>query len=107
LPRYTKDGYARATPDLVTKLDEAVKFVESQKISFKGWATPGGNTSAAALDLARCICRRAERRIYELQEQRQVDNPNILIYLNRLSDVLWLLARWSETRADGSATTAL
>jgi cob(I)alamin adenosyltransferase len=99
LPRYAKDGFARATPELVVKLDEAVKFLESEKVSFKGWATPGASTGSAALDMARSICRRAERRVYELQEQRHVENPSILIYLNRLSDVLWLLARWTETRA--------
>jgi cob(I)alamin adenosyltransferase len=98
MPRYTKDGFVRATPELVTKLDAAVQFVESQNVSFKGWATPGGTAGAAALDLARSICRRAERRVYELQEQRHVDNPSILIYLNRLSDVLWLLARRTETK---------
>lgn len=102
LARYTKDGFLRITPEMVTKLDEIVAFVESKKVSFKGWATPGGNLSAAALDLARTICRRAERRVYELQEQRQVDNPSILVYLNRLSDALWLLARWAETEAKGS-----
>ena len=91
------------TPEIVAKLDDIVAFIESQKVSFKGWATPGGNLSAAALDLARTICRRAERRVYELQEQRQVDNPSILIYLNRLSDALWLLARWAEREAEGRA----
>jgi len=99
LARYTKDGFSRVTPEMVTKLDAIVTFVESQKVSFKGWATPGANLSAAALDLARTICRRAERRVYELQEQRQVDNPSILVYLNRLSDALWLLARWAEREA--------
>jgi cob(I)alamin adenosyltransferase len=98
MPRYIKDGFARMTPDLITKLDDAAKFIESQNVSFKGWATPGENAAAAALDLARSICRRAERRAYELQEQRHVDNPSILVYLNRLSDVLWLLARRSETK---------
>jgi len=96
LARYTKEGFSRVTPEMVTKLDKIVTFVESQKVSFKGWATPGANLSAAMLDLARTICRRAERRVYELQEQRQVENPSILVYLNRLSDALWLLARWSE-----------
>ena len=103
LARYTKEGFSRVTPEMVTKLDEIVAFVESKKVSFKGWATPGGNLSAAALDLARTICRRAERRVYELQEQRQVDNPSILVYLNRLSDALWLLARWAEREAEGRA----
>jgi len=96
LPRYAKDGFARMTPDLVGKLDETVAFVESQKISFKGWATPGSNVSSAALDMARTICRRAERRVCDLQEKGEMQNPAIMVYLNRLSDALWLLARWSE-----------
>ena len=99
LARYAKDGFVRVTPEIVTKLDQIVAFIESKKISFKGWATPGENAGSAALDLARTICRRAERRVYELQEQRQVDNPSILVYLNRLSDALWLLARWAERAA--------
>ena len=98
LPRYTKDGFGHVTPEMVVKLDEIVRLVESENVSFKGWATPGQNSSAAALDMARAICRRAERRVYELQEQRQVENISILIYLNRLSDALWLLARWVETK---------
>jgi len=96
VPRYTKDGFARITPELVGKLDEAVAFIESEKVSFKGWATPGSNLSSAALDVARTICRRAERRVCELQEKGEIQNPAILVYLNRLSDALWLLARWSE-----------
>jgi cob(I)alamin adenosyltransferase len=95
LPRYVKDGFSRVTPEMVTKLDEAVAFIESKNVSFKGWATPGANLSSAALDVARTVCRRAERRVYELREQ--VENPSILVYLNRLSDALWLLARWAET----------
>jgi len=50
------------------------------------------------LDLARTIGRRAERRVCAMQEIRQLDNPAVLIYLNRLSDLLWLLARWVETK---------
>jgi cob(I)alamin adenosyltransferase len=94
--RYATDGFARITAASVTKLDEIVAFIESQKVSFKGWATPGANPSAAALDLARTICRRAERRVCDLQQSGELENSTILIYLNRLSDALWLQARWLE-----------
>ena len=96
LARYARDGYDLVGPEMVAKLDETVQFIEAQKISFKGWATPGANPISAALDLARTICRRAERRVYELHEQGEVRNMAILVYLNRLSDALWLLARWAE-----------
>jgi cob(I)alamin adenosyltransferase len=106
LPRYLKDGYGIVTPELTSKLDELVKGIESQKVSFKGWATPGANLNSAALDVARTTCRRAERRVCALQESNQLQNSGIVIYLNRLSDTLWLLARWVETRLSSSDSGA-
>src|SRR5580692_11715376 len=50
LPRFLKDGFSLVTPELTAKLDQLVKDLEAQKIDFKGWATPGANPSAAALD---------------------------------------------------------
>ena len=99
LPRYVKDGFTLVTAELTVKLDLLVREIEAQNVSFKGWATPGASVAAATLDLARTTCRRAERRICALQETGQLCNPEILIYLNRLSDLLWLFARWVETRA--------
>jgi cob(I)alamin adenosyltransferase len=98
LPRYAKDGYALVTPELTAKLDALVKEIEAQNISFKGWATPGATQNSAALDLARSICRRAERRVFDLQSAGDLKNAEILIFLNRLSDLLWLFARWVETK---------
>ena len=98
LPRYVKDGFSLVTPVLTEKLDRVVKEIESQSIAFRGWATPGATVNAAALDVARTTCRRAERRVCALQESNQLQNPEIIVYLNRLSDCLWLLARWVEVR---------
>lgn len=98
LPRYVKDGYTLVTSQMTHKLDALVKEIESQKVSFKGWATPGANPSSATLDVARTVCRRAERRVCALQESDQLQNAEIIIYLNRLADLLWLFARWVETR---------
>jgi len=103
LARYVKDGYVRVTPELTARLDMLVKEIEDQKVSFKGWATPGATPSSAALDVARTICRRSERRVYDLQSTGRLPNGEILIFLNRLSDLLWLFARWVETQS-GSAT---
>jgi len=106
LPRYVKDGYTLATSQMTHKLDALVKEIEAQNISFKGWATPGGTLNSAALDVARTVCRRAERRVCALQEGDQLRNAEILIYLNRLADLLWLFARWTETKsAARSAST--
>jgi len=51
------------------------------------------------LDLARTICRRAERRVCGLKETGELKNAEIVIYLNRLSDLLWLFARWVEAQS--------
>jgi cob(I)alamin adenosyltransferase len=96
LPRYTKDGYGVVTPAMTARLEEWARELEAAKVSTAGWATPGANAVSAALDLARTVCRRAERRACALQEADQLKNPELLIYLNRLSDVLWLLARSVE-----------
>jgi cob(I)alamin adenosyltransferase len=96
LPRYVKDGFPVVTPVLTVKLDRIVQEVEAQKISLKGWATPGANAISAALDVARTACRRAERRVCALQESQQLGNLEIIVFLNRLSDALWLLARRAE-----------
>ncbi len=99
LPRYLKDGYTLVTAPMTHKLDALVKEIEAQKISLKGWATPGDNRASAALDLARTVCRRAERRVCALHETNQLQNGEIIIYLNRLADLLWLFARWVETKS--------
>jgi cob(I)alamin adenosyltransferase len=99
LPRYLEDGFQVVTPALTARLDQLAKDLEAQQLSVKGWATPGATPLAAALDVARTTCRRAERRVCVLQEAGRLRNPEILAYLNRLSDVLWLLSRWVETCA--------
>jgi ATP:cob(I)alamin adenosyltransferase len=104
LERYVKDGYAVLTGTMTTKLEGLAKEIEAQKVSFKGWATPGASVSSAALDVARTVCRRAERDVCALKESGQLANDEILIYLNRLSDLLWLFARWVENRPQTSAS---
>jgi len=98
LPRYVKDGYSLVTATMTANLEKSVREIESQNVSFKGWATPGANVHTAALDLARTVCRRAERRVCALQESNQLQNAEIIIYLNRLADLVWLFARWVETK---------
>jgi len=97
LPRYAKDGFSTVMPPMTAELDRLVKEIEAQNVSFKGWATPGATPTAAALDLARTICRRAERRVCDLNQTGELKNAEIIIFLNRLSDLLWLFARWEET----------
>jgi cob(I)alamin adenosyltransferase len=101
--RYAKDGFELFKPEMTARLDSLVAELESQNISFRGWATPGETMLAAALDLARTACRRAERRTCALREANELRNADCLLYLNRLSDVLWLFARRAETEPKAAA----
>jgi len=98
LSRYVKDGFVLMAPSHTARLETVIHEIESQSITFRGWATPGATIGSAALDVARTTCRRAERHVCGLEESDHLQNPEVIIYLNRLSDLLWLLARWVETR---------
>lgn len=94
--RYVKDGYPVVCAEMTGRLEMAVKELESRNLKFSGWAVPGANLASACLDVSRTVCRRAERGVCALHEKNQLLNPEIIIYLNRLSDLLWLLARVEE-----------
>jgi cob(I)alamin adenosyltransferase len=94
LPRYVEDGNPLVTPKLTARLDKLITEIEWQQVACGGWATPGATLNSAALDVARATCRHAERRVCSLQEIKELQNAEILVYLNRLSDLLWLLAQW-------------
>ena len=104
LPRFHKDGFKPVTAEWVEELDAQVAAIEAQSITYKGWATPGDCVNSAALDVARTTCRRAERRVCSLHDAGGLENPEIIRYLNRLSDFLWLLARWVETHGETSSS---
>ena len=97
--RYANGGYDFVTGDYVDRLTAIVDDLEkNQHISYEGWATPGASLDSAALDVARTTCRRAERQVVALGETGAYVNPETIRYLNRLSDLCWLWARWVETR---------
>jgi cob(I)alamin adenosyltransferase len=97
--RYLKDRYEVVTAGMVDRLTDVVNDLEKNyHVDFKHWATPGHSLSSAALDLARTTCRRAERRVVALFDSPDYVNPETVRYLNRLSDILWLFARYIETK---------
>jgi cob(I)alamin adenosyltransferase len=91
--RYLKGGHHLIGADEVARLLRWVDELEGEGISYDGWATPGASSLSVALDTARVTCRRAERRVCELGKEVQTFHRDPLKYLNRLSDILWLLAR--------------
>jgi cob(I)alamin adenosyltransferase len=97
--RYAASKFTRIGEAELVRVDAAVAAIEAKKIKFAGWATPGANQHAAALDLARAGARRAERRLVVLPRQGKAVRPLLLQYLNRVSDLLWLMAREAETKS--------
>jgi len=78
----------------VAYLEERIIELEAKiRFELKGFSLPGANKISSNLDLARTIARRAERRAVTLQRKKLLKNEHILIYLNRLSDFLYLLSR--------------
>ena len=80
-------------------LEKKIDYLEGKRIvKIRSFCVPGKGAASSALDVARAITRRAERRSITLLKKGMVKNPNIVIYLNRLSDLLYLLARVNEER---------
>jgi cob(I)alamin adenosyltransferase len=91
-------------PALVERLTEEVHRLEAIEGMLADWSIPGEHRGAAAYDLARTICRRAERGLVRLLESGAVIQPSILAYINRLSDLLWLFGRKLEHDAGVSGS---
>jgi cob(I)alamin adenosyltransferase len=93
--RYVKDGFQVVDAKMVDRLGAVIVDLEKDKSLYpKDWVIPGANLVSATLDLARTICRRAERGVATLQDS----NKEILRYLNRLSDFCWIVARYVEKK---------
>lgn len=95
--RYAASKFERLSADDVARLDAAVAALEARGLTFAGWATPGATARSAALELARVAARRAERRLTSLPAHGRSVRPELRQFINRLSDLLWLLAREAET----------
>ena len=102
--RYAKDGFHLTTTEMVDRITSIVFALEKDKSLYpKDWVVPGETPVSAALDFARTTCRRAERQIAAFGSREKDLNPEILRYLNRLSDLCWVLARYAEKRAQTSS----
>lgn len=99
LLRYESDGFARLKEEELAFLDQQIEKMEKAAPKASGWSTPGGSTAGAAMDLARTVCRRAEREVWKLEMAQGNIRSLIPRYLNRLSDFLWLMERANEIQA--------
>lgn len=92
------DWVVRMDAGTVLWLESAIDEMTAQLPELKHFILPGGSAAAAQLQVARTVCRRAERLIVELQTQEPIGD-HILNYINRLSDFLFTLARWENMQA--------
>jgi cob(I)alamin adenosyltransferase len=87
------------TPELTDRLEKEIAGLESRFPLPDAFVIPGGTIPAATLDVARTVLRRGERRIVALSRSGQLQNPEVLRYVNRLSDLVFMLARAEEGSA--------
>ncbi len=97
------EGKKKVTPPVTTENVEAltrdVNRIEELEGLLDDWALPGEHPGAAAFDIARTTCRRAEREVVRLMESGEEVDSKVVAYLNRLSDLLWLFGRQLEKDA--------
>src|SRR5262245_16558543 len=89
---------ARIDDARVAELERAIDDGDVELEPLRAFIVPGGTPKAAALHVARTVCRRAERRVVDLAADTELP-PVVVIYLNRLSDLLFTLARLANRRA--------
>ncbi len=99
-----EDGRTRVSREMVTGIDGLLRDLESHIEMPKEFVVPGETRTSAALELARTILRRAERRAVTLRAAGLVPGDHLVPYLNRLADLLWVLARAAEQAESRRAT---
>jgi len=91
----------RIEGELVQRLEQIIDRFNHQMPPLEEFILPAGTRGAALLHLARAVCRRAERCIVALAHEEEI-NEHLLAYVNRLSDLLFVMARWTNRRSGGS-----
>ena len=98
-PRASERAEPYVTEAMIEALTAHVHRVEATEGLLSDWSLPGDHAAAAAYDVARTVCRRAERAVVRAAEAGADIPPQVTAYLNRLSDLLWLFGRLLELRA--------
>lgn len=101
-----EDGRTRVSEQMVRDVERDLLELERNIEMPKEFVVPGETPTSAALELARTILRRAERRAVALERSGNVPGPNLVPYLNRLADLVWVLARAAERAESRAATPA-
>lgn len=91
-------AFTSVRPEHVSQLEQLIDRLESELPPLQHFILPGGSPAAALAHIARAVCRRAERRVVTLRHEPSL-NPDIIRYLNRLGDLLFVIARVINSRA--------
>ena len=91
-PGNTKVKIPALKPEAITQLESAMDEMDKKLPPMKNFILPGGHASVSFCHIARCVCRRAERKVVMLADHEPVEE-RVIVYLNRLSDYLFVLAR--------------
>ena len=89
----------RIKPEDAKELESVIDTIEQRLEPLTSFVLPGGSKAGSGLHVARTVCRRAERAVVRLSREEEIGEA-ILVYLNRLSDLLFVLARWSNKMAN-------
>jgi cob(I)alamin adenosyltransferase len=87
-------GMSLVTEEMVSRLEQRIDELVAERPLPQVFIVPGANPASAATDVARAVVRRAERAVVALEHAEREVNPEVRRYLNRLSDLLFVLARW-------------
>ncbi len=82
--------------EIINQLEKGIDSMNEDLPEMKNFILPGGNKLVSFIHIARCVCRRAERSIISLSEKENIKSE-IVIFINRLSDYLFVLARWASS----------
>ena len=101
-----EDGRTKVSPKMLARINALLATTEAAIVFPKDFVIPGSSKASSAIELARTIIRRAERWCVTLGREGLLPGDHLLAYLNRLADLLWLLARQAET-LEASATRSV
>ena len=88
--------FSVVTPDMIAHLEDLIDELNQEITLPRAFIIPGASAASGALDLGRSILRRAERRVVALKEQDLLGNPQVLKYINRLADLVFVMARYED-----------
>lgn len=98
--------FSVVTPEMTAALERDIDALGGQVGLPRSFIVPGASQASAALDAARAVLRRAERRVVEMKQRDLIENGELLRYLNRASDLVFMLARYEDRRLPFERLTA-